>query len=146
MTREEYKLIGQIMRPEGFRLTNFRLEIFDILKHKNLTFQQIREKLYNNGYKNLSSAYNNIEFLSEKKYLLKNIYENEVYYKINTEIFPFYKEKEEYTYTIEYKTNDDNNNVVLPITDLLLTTQIKNFIKKQELDSNKIIIKIERNN
>lgn len=144
MTLEEYKLIGKIMRPEGFRLTNFRLEIFDILKHKNLTFQQIREQLYNNGYKNLSSAYNNIEFLSEKKYLLKNIFENEVYYKINTEIFPFYKEIDEYTYTIEYKTGD--NNVILPITDLLLTTQIKNFISKQELDSNKIIIKIEKNN
>ena len=55
------------IRSERLRLTKSRKAMIEILEDKHLTFKEIQKALANRGFYNVSTIYNNLEFLMDHK-------------------------------------------------------------------------------
>ncbi len=64
---DERERIFAELRKNNIRITKQRRAIIDVLEGKHLTIQEIYNDLRKNGYHNLGTVYNNIDFLLEHK-------------------------------------------------------------------------------
>ncbi len=70
------------IRSERLRLTKSRKAMIDILEDKHLTFKEIQKALANRGFYNVSTIYNNLEFLMEHKMVVEIYINNVKYYDL----------------------------------------------------------------
>lgn len=85
----------QNLRKQNLRITKARKAIIDILEGRHLTIQEIYYEMKKKGYHNLSTVYNNIDFLLQ--------------YKIITQIF--INGKKHYDLTIEEYSHTADSHV-----------------------------------
>jgi len=55
------------LRKKNLRITEPRKALIEILEDNHLTFKEIQSKLLERGYTNVSTIYNNLDFLIEQK-------------------------------------------------------------------------------
>lgn len=67
------------IRTENMRLTKSRRAMIEILENQHLTFKEIQKALASRGFYNVSTIYNNLEFLVEHKIVVE-IYINDAKY------------------------------------------------------------------
>lgn len=67
------------IRTVNMRLTKSRKAMIEILENQHLTFKEIQKALASRGFYNVSTIYNNLEFLIEHKIVVE-IYINETKY------------------------------------------------------------------
>lgn len=67
------------IRTENMRLTKSRKAMIEILENQHLTFKEIQKALASRGFYNVSTIYNNLEFLVEHKIVVE-IYINDTKY------------------------------------------------------------------
>ena len=70
------------LRNQNLRITNTRKAIVDILEDKHLTINEIYDELKLKGYHNLSTVYNNLDFLCEHKIITKVFINDKTYYDL----------------------------------------------------------------
>lgn len=73
------------LRSKNLRITSSRKAIIDILEGNHLTLHEIFHKLEHMGHGNLSTLYNNIEFLLEHKIITKVYINDKTYYDLAIE-------------------------------------------------------------
>jgi len=69
----------QKIRTDKMRLTKSRKAMIEILENQHLTFKEIQKALAERGFFNVSTIYNNLEFLIEQKIVVE-IYINDTKY------------------------------------------------------------------
>ncbi|MBU1141443.1 MAG: transcriptional repressor [Firmicutes bacterium] len=69
----------QKIRTDNMRLTKSRKAMIEILENQHLTFKEIQKALASRGFYNISTIYNNLEFLVEQKIVVE-IYINDTKY------------------------------------------------------------------
>jgi len=69
----------QKIRNDNMRLTKSRKAMIEILENQHLTFKEIQKALASRGFYNVSTIYNNLEFLIEQKIVVE-IYINDTKY------------------------------------------------------------------
>lgn len=69
----------QKIRKDKMRLTKSRKAMIEILENQHLTFKEIQKALAQRGFYNVSTIYNNLEFLIENKIVVE-IYINDAKY------------------------------------------------------------------
>lgn len=74
--RERY---FQKIRDDKMRLTKSRRAMIEILENQHLTFKEIQKALAQRGFYNVSTIYNNLEFLIEQRIVVE-IYINDTKY------------------------------------------------------------------
>lgn len=74
--RERY---FQKIRDDKMRLTKSRKAMIEILENQHLTFKEIQKALAQRGFYNVSTIYNNLEFLIEQRIVVE-IYINDTKY------------------------------------------------------------------
>ena len=67
------------IRTDNMRLTKSRKAMIEILENQHLTFKEIQKALASRGFYNVSTIYNNLEFLIEHRIVVE-IYINETKY------------------------------------------------------------------
>lgn len=67
------------IRKDNMRLTKSRKAMIEILENQHLTFKEIQKALASQGFYNVSTIYNNLEFLVEHKIVVE-IYINDTKY------------------------------------------------------------------
>jgi Fur family ferric uptake transcriptional regulator/Fur family peroxide stress response transcriptional regulator len=67
------------IRLSNMRLTKSRKAMIEILENQHLTFKEIQKALASRGFYNVSTIYNNLEFLIENKIVVE-IYINDTKY------------------------------------------------------------------
>jgi Fur family ferric uptake transcriptional regulator/Fur family peroxide stress response transcriptional regulator len=67
------------IRTSNMRLTKSRKAMIEILENQHLTFKEIQKALASRGFYNVSTIYNNLEFLIENKIVVE-IYINDAKY------------------------------------------------------------------
>jgi Fur family transcriptional regulator, peroxide stress response regulator len=67
------------IRTDNMRLTKSRKAMIEILENQHLTFKEIQKALATRGFYNVSTIYNNLEFLIEQKIVVE-IYINDTKY------------------------------------------------------------------
>lgn len=72
----------QKIRSQKLRLTKSRQAMIEILEDKHLTFKEIQKALSNRGFYNVSTIYNNLEFLLENKMVVEIYIDNVKYYDL----------------------------------------------------------------
>lgn len=72
----------QKIRSQKLRLTKSRQAMIEILENKHLTFKEIQKALANRGFYNVSTIYNNLEFLMEHKMVIEIYIDNVKYYDL----------------------------------------------------------------
>jgi Fur family ferric uptake transcriptional regulator/Fur family peroxide stress response transcriptional regulator len=75
----------QNLRKQNLRITNARKAIIDILEGKHLTLQEIYHELKKRGFHNLSTVYNNIDFLLEHKIITQVFINGKKHYDLTIE-------------------------------------------------------------
>ena len=75
----------QNLRKQNLRITNARKAIIDVLEGKHLTIQEIYYELSKKGYNNLSTVYNNIDFLLEHKIITQVFINGKTHYDLTIE-------------------------------------------------------------
>lgn len=70
------------IRKKGYRLTDNRKTMIDILENKHLTFKQIEERLNSRGFYNVASIYNNLRFLIKEKIVIELLINDKKYYDL----------------------------------------------------------------
>lgn len=70
------------IRSERLRLTKSRKAMIEILENKHLTFKEIQKALASRGFYNVSTIYNNLEFLMEHKMVVEIYIDNVKYYDL----------------------------------------------------------------
>ena len=66
----------QKIRTDNMRLTKSRKAMIEILENQHLTFKEIQKALADRGFYNVSTIYNNLEFLVDQKIVVE-IYIND---------------------------------------------------------------------
>jgi|SRR5690554_5708557 len=129
----------QIIRDKGHRLTNNRIAIIEILENNHLTFKQLQKELNKRGLHNVSSIYNNLDFLVRENIIVELYIGNTKYYDL----------------ALHNPGHDDENHIHIinhdnhKITDLY-SEDIFEYIKSHpdlediKIDSIKIIIDTHR--
>ncbi|MFA5719601.1 MAG: transcriptional repressor [Acholeplasmataceae bacterium] len=74
--RERY---FEILRKKNLRITKSRRAMIEILEDNHLTFKEIQKKLAERGFTNVSTIYNNLDFLIQQKIAVE-LYINETKY------------------------------------------------------------------
>lgn len=74
--RERY---FEILRKKNLRITKSRRAMIEILEDNHLTFKDIQKKLAERGFTNVSTIYNNLDFLIQQKIAVE-LYINETKY------------------------------------------------------------------
>lgn len=69
-------------RAENLRLTKSRRAMIEILENQHLTFKQIQEALLSRGFHNVSTIYNNLDFLITNKIVVELFINNERYFDL----------------------------------------------------------------
>ncbi|MBU1094474.1 MAG: transcriptional repressor [Firmicutes bacterium] len=69
----------QKIRTDNMRLTKSRKAMIEILENQHLTFKEIQKALASRGFYNISTIYNNLEFLIDQKIIVE-IYINDTKY------------------------------------------------------------------
>lgn len=69
----------QKIRTDKMRLTKSRKAMIEVLENQHLTFKEIQKALASRGFYNVSTIYNNLEFLVEQKIVVE-IYINDTKY------------------------------------------------------------------
>lgn len=72
----------QKIRSKQLRLTKARQAMIEILEDKHLTFKEIQKALSSRGFYNVSTIYNNLEFLVENKMVVELYIDNLKYYDL----------------------------------------------------------------
>jgi len=67
------------IRTSNMRLTKSRKAMIEILENQHLTFKEIQKALASRGFYNVSTIYNNLEFLIDHKIVVE-IYINDTKY------------------------------------------------------------------
>lgn len=91
------------IRKNGFRLTNNRIAIIEILENQHLTFKELQNELNKRGFHNISSIYNNLEFLVKENIIVELHVNNETYYDLAV-YNPGHNENS-HIHVIDHKTN-----------------------------------------
>jgi len=73
------------LRKQNLRITNARKAIIDILEGRHLTIHEIYDELKLKGYHNLSTVYNNLDFLCDYKIITKVFINDKTYYDLAIE-------------------------------------------------------------
>ncbi len=56
-----------ILRKRNLRITEPRRALIEVLEDNHLTFKEIQKKLAERGFTNVSTIYNNLDFLIQEK-------------------------------------------------------------------------------
>lgn len=72
----------QKIRAKKLRLTKARQAMIEILEDKHLTFKEIQKALLSRGFYNVSTIYNNLEFLIDNKMVVELYINNVKYYDL----------------------------------------------------------------
>lgn len=72
----------QKIRSKKLRLTKARQAMIEILEDKHLTFKEIQKALSSRGFYNVSTIYNNLEFLVDNKMVVEIYIDNLKYYDL----------------------------------------------------------------
>lgn len=91
------------IRKSGYRLTNNRIAIIDILENQHLTFKELQKELNKRGFHNVSSIYNNLEFLVKENIVVELHIGNTKYYDLA--LFNPGHDEESHIHVIDHKTN-----------------------------------------
>ncbi|MGI6360392.1 MAG: transcriptional repressor [Acholeplasmatales bacterium] len=68
-----------ILRKRNLRITEPRRALIEVLEDNHLTFKEIQKKLAERGFTNVSTIYNNLDFLIQEKIAVE-LYINETKY------------------------------------------------------------------
>ncbi len=68
-----------VLRKRNLRITAPRRALIEILEDNHLTFKEIQKKLAERGFTNVSTIYNNLDFLIQEKIAVE-LYINETKY------------------------------------------------------------------
>ncbi len=68
-----------VLRKRNLRITEPRRALIEILEDNHLTFKEIQKKLAERGFTNVSTIYNNLDFLIQEKIAVE-LYINETKY------------------------------------------------------------------
>lgn len=72
----------QKIRTDNMRLTKSRKAMIEILENQHLTFKEIQKALASRGFYNVSTIYNNLEFLVEQKIIVELYINDTKYYDL----------------------------------------------------------------
>jgi Fur family transcriptional regulator, peroxide stress response regulator len=72
----------QRIRLQKMRLTKSRKAMIEILENQHLTFKEIQKALAARGFYNVSTIYNNLEFLLEQKIIVELYINDTKYYDL----------------------------------------------------------------
>jgi len=72
----------QRIRTENMRLTKSRKAMIEILENQHLTFKEIQKALAARGFYNVSTIYNNLEFLVDQKIVVELYINDTKYYDL----------------------------------------------------------------
>jgi len=72
----------QRIRTENMRLTKSRKAMIEILENQHLTFKEIQKALATRGFYNVSTIYNNLEFLVDQKIVVELYINDTKYYDL----------------------------------------------------------------
>jgi Fur family transcriptional regulator, peroxide stress response regulator len=70
------------IRNENMRLTKSRKAMIEILENQHLTFKEIQKALAAKGFYNVSTIYNNLEFLMSQKIVVELYINDTKYYDL----------------------------------------------------------------
>jgi len=128
----------QNLRKQNLRITSSRKAIIDILEGKHLTLQEIYYEMKKRGFHNLSTVYNNIDFLLQ--------------HKIITEIY--INGKKHYDLTIEEYSHSADSHIhvsclasdnIIEINEEEFIEKIKNYPAFKGFDISKLQLVVEGN-
>lgn len=108
----------QKIRKSGHRLTNNRIVIIEILENQHLSFKELQKELKKRGFHNVSSIYNNLDFLIRENIVVELYIGNTKYYDLAT-YNPGHNE-ENHIHIIDHETNKIKD---------LMNTEIFDFIR-----------------
>lgn len=126
------------IRKGGHRLTNNRIAIIEILENRHLNFKQLQKELNKRGFHNVSSIYNNLDFLIRENIVVELYIGSTKYYDLA--MYNPGHDEENHIHIIDHKTHK--------ITDLKnsdIFEYIKNHPDLQNIDINSIKIIIDKN-
>ncbi len=72
----------QRIRAQKMRLTKSRKAMIEILENQHLTFKEIQKALASKGFYNVSTIYNNLEFLMDQKIIVELYINDTKYYDL----------------------------------------------------------------
>lgn len=72
----------QRIRLQKMRLTKSRKAMIEILENQHLTFKEIQKALAARGFYNVSTIYNNLEFLMDQKIIVELYINDTKYYDL----------------------------------------------------------------
>lgn len=75
----------QNLRKQNLRITNARKAIIDVLEGRHLTIHEIYDELKLKGFTNLSTVYNNLDFLFNNKIITKVFINDKTHYDLAIE-------------------------------------------------------------
>ncbi len=70
------------LRKKKLRITRARKAMIEVLQDNHLTFKEIKARLFAKGYTNVSTIYNNIDFLLEHKIAVELYINDTKYYDL----------------------------------------------------------------
>lgn len=70
------------LRKKNLRITNARKAMIEILEDNHLTFKEIQRELIKRGFTNVSTVYNNLDFLLEHKIAVELYINDTKYYDL----------------------------------------------------------------
>lgn len=70
------------LRKNNLRITNARKAMIEVLEDNHLTFKEIQRELAKRGFTNVSTVYNNLDFLLEHKIAVELYINDTKYYDL----------------------------------------------------------------
>lgn len=70
------------LRKKNLRITNARKAMIEVLENNHLTFKEIQRELRKRGFTNVSTVYNNLDFLLEHKIAVELYINDTKYYDL----------------------------------------------------------------
>lgn len=70
------------LRKKNLRITNSRKAMIDVLENNHLTFKEIQTALAKKGFTNISTIYNNLDFLIEQRIVVELFINDTKYYDL----------------------------------------------------------------
>lgn len=70
------------LRKKNLRITNARKAMIEVLENNHLTFKEIQRELVKRGFNNVSTVYNNLDFLLEHKIAVELYINDQKYYDL----------------------------------------------------------------
>lgn len=125
----------QIIRKRGHRLTNNRIAILQILENQHLSFKELQKELNKRGYYNVSSIYNNLDFLVRENIVTELYIGNTKYYDLS-------RHNPGHDYESHIHVIDHKSNHISDLTNKDIFECIKNHpdFKDMNIDYIRIII------